>query len=224
MMDLSGYQPQARPAPSTPEDDPDRTDREQPEDQPGDELLWPQEPLPTPSLVVQDRNDGPSRLRRMLVPGESIVIAQRQHAIVILEPVLTSVAGLVVAGWISGSLGDLNLARGALFIGWFLLVLRAVARIWDWQVHWFLVTDRRLLMSWGIVSRKVGMLPMRKVTDMAYERSVLGRLVGYGTFVMESAGQDQALRRVDYVAYPDENYVKICHLLFGPRPGRDDEG
>ena len=32
----------------------------------------------------------------------------------------------------------------------------------------------------------VAMMPLLKVTDMTYDRSLLGRIVGYGTFVLES--------------------------------------
>jgi len=59
------------------------------------------------------------------------------------------------------------------------------------------------------------MMPLTKVTDMSYNRSPLGRLLGYGTFVMESAGQDQALRTVGWVADPDHTYRVICAEIFG---------
>ena len=59
------------------------------------------------------------------------------------------------------------------------------------------------------------MMPLTKVTDMTYERSILGRLLGYGTFVLESAGQDQALSRIDHVPNSDENYRKIIAEIFG---------
>jgi hypothetical protein len=74
------------------------------------------------------------------------------------------------------------------------------------------------------------MMPLMKVTDMSYERSVPGRILGYGRFVMESAGQDQALREVNWVPEPDEHYRAICAEIFGvadhslddPDDGHDD--
>jgi hypothetical protein len=59
------------------------------------------------------------------------------------------------------------------------------------------------------------MMPLMKVTDMSYERSVPGRLLGYGRFVMESAGQDQALHEVNWVPQPDDHYRAICAEIFG---------
>ena len=34
------------------------------------------------------------------------------------------------------------------------------------------------------------MMPLAKVTDMSFQRSPIGRILGYGEFILESAGQD----------------------------------
>ena len=60
------------------------------------------------------------------------------------------------------------------------------------------------------------MMPLQKVTDMTYDRSLLGMLVGYGSFTLESAGQDQALSHITHVPDADEHYRAICTQLFGP--------
>ena len=77
--------------------------------------------------------------------------------------------------------------------------------------------------------QKVAMMPLIKVTDMSYQRSVPGRIFGYGRFVLESAGQDQALRQVDWVPHPDVTYRILCTEIFGvpsrervTDPDRDD--
>jgi hypothetical protein len=64
------------------------------------------------------------------------------------------------------------------------------------------------------------MMPLVKVTDMSFQRSTLGRLLGYGEFILESAGQDQALRVVDHLPYPEQLYLEVCGLIF---PGRKDD-
>jgi hypothetical protein len=93
------------------------------------------------------------------------------------------------------------------YLGWHLLV---------WWYDRFVVTDKRVLLVHGLLRRDVDMMPLMKVTDMRYERSVAGRLLGYGVFVMESAGKDQALSRVAHVREPDWLYREICTLLFAP--------
>nr|WP_276612496.1 PH domain-containing protein [Kineococcus vitellinus] len=84
-----------------------------------------------------------------------------------------------------------------------------------WRNDWFMATDRRLLLTYGVFRRQVAMMPLSKVTDMSYNRSLAGRLLGYGELVMESAGQDRALSHVDRLPMPDQVYVRICEQLFG---------
>ena len=43
-----------------------------------------------------------------------------------------------------------------------------------------MATDKRLIMTYGLLTHKVAMMPLRKVTDMNYGRSLLGRMLGYG--------------------------------------------
>jgi hypothetical protein len=55
------------------------------------------------------------------------------------------------------------------------------------------------------------------VTDLSFSRPPVGWLLGYGEIVIESAGQDQALRRIRHLPNPDGLYLEICELLFGPK-------
>ncbi len=66
------------------------------------------------------------------------------------------------------------------------------------------------------------MMPLAKVTDMTFQRSFLGRLLGYGKFVRESAGQDQALSTVDHIPYPEQFYLEVCALIFPSKDRADD--
>jgi hypothetical protein len=58
------------------------------------------------------------------------------------------------------------------------------------------------------------MMPLSKVTDMSFQRSTMGRILGYGEFILESAGQDQALNKVDHLPYPEQLYLEVCGLIF----------
>ncbi len=87
---------------------------------------------------------------------------------------------------------------------------------WFWATEEFVITDKRVLLVSGVITRRVAIMPLTKVTDLTYERSVLGRLLGYGAFVMESAGQHQAMSRIEYLPRPDRLYHEVSTLLFGP--------
>ena len=155
---------------------------------------------------------------RYLVPEEHVVLAVRLHWAKVIEPVLTALATFFVVGWLVGpatqAFGD-----GAQLI-WWLWIAVLVRSVWllaDWRAEWFVTTDRRMLLVFGLVTRKVAMMPLGKVTDMNYKRSPLGLLLGYGEFVLESAGQDQAMRSIRYVRRPDDTYRAICAVIFAPQ-------
>ena len=94
--------------------------------------------------------------------------------------------------------------------------VRLVWRVLDWRNEWLVATDKRMLMLYGLITKKVSMMPLVKVTDMRYSRSIPGRILGYGEFLLESAGQDQALGRIAWVADPDATYRELCAIIFTP--------
>jgi len=168
-----------------------------------------------------------AELDRYLLDSEHLVVAVHQHWVKVAEPVASATAGAVVALWVDAQVDPaLRLLSTVVWWGWFALVARLVYRLAEWRRDWFVATDKRLLLFYGLVTRRVSMMPLMKVTDMSYERSVPGRVMGFGRFVMESAGHDQALRKVDFVPRPDHHYRLICAEIFGvPGSGRpvDDE-
>ena len=155
-------------------------------------------------------------LERYLLDGERIVVAMHQHWAKVAEPVASAVVALVVVAWI-----DTELPRGAgvfadlVWWAWFAVLGRTLWRLANWRHDWFIATDKRLLLTYGLFTSKVAMMPLAKVTDMSYSRPLIGRVMGFGQFIMESAGQDQALKRVSYVPHPDRTYRAICAELFG---------
>ncbi|MDQ1629527.1 MAG: hypothetical protein QOI54_3271 [Actinomycetota bacterium] len=157
-------------------------------------------------------------IERYLLPTERQVIAVRRHWAQLIEPVLTTCAALVLLFWLDHVLPlSMSTVRTVLLAGWVVLAGRLVWKLLEWREDWFVVTDRRLLMRSGLVTRRVAMMPLMKVTDMSYARPPIGRLLGYGEIVLESAGQEQALHRIRHLPAPDELYLEICELLFGPK-------
>ncbi|MGO0577408.1 PH domain-containing protein [Ornithinimicrobium panacihumi] len=163
-------------------------------------------------------------LDRYLLDEERPIVATRHHWAKLAEPVGTPLLGVVLAGWIEANLTAETAVLGqVVWLLWLVLVARAIWRLLEWRNEWFVATDKRLLMTYGLLTHKVAMMPLRKVTDMNYGRSLLGRLLGYGQFVLESAGQDQAMREIQWVPSPDEKYRRICATIFGPEGHDPDE-
>ena len=104
---------------------------------------------------------------------------------------------------------------------WVLVVLWLGYKIFDWTKTYFVVTSQRLVLSTGVFTHNVNMMPLTKVTDMSFQRTWTGRLLGYGEFIVESAGQDQALSNVKFLPYPEQLYLEVCGLIFKEKD--DDE-
>lgn len=153
---------------------------------------------------------------RYLLTSEQRVISVRRHAALLARPFAELAAALLVAGWVTAQVPAANLFVDLLWWGVLAVLARTLWQVLEWANDRLIVTDRRILLVSGLLTRRVAMMPLRKVTDMTYERPLLGRLLGYGEFVLESAGQDQALHRIGYLPSPDGLYREISQLLFGP--------
>lgn len=172
--------------------------------------------------LISPAASAPASVSRYLLPHERLCISVRIHPAVLARP-LVVVSGLVCGGLVAARKLANRPVRPEMVWGASLPVLlyfldRLAAR----QVTYFTVTDKRMILVSGLVVRKVAMMPLAKVTDMTFERPALGRLLGYGTFILESAGQDQALSRVDHIPYPEQLYLEVCSLLF--KPSKEDGG
>jgi membrane protein YdbS with pleckstrin-like domain len=172
--------------------------------------------------LVPGTDTVPNAVNKYLLPHEHQVITVRKHPAVLLRPIIVSLAGLVIAAVISITVARHNAdVVGFVWLAWALVLLWLGYKVWEWSQDYFIVTSRRMLLATGVVTRKVAMMPLVKVTDMSFQRSTLGRLLGYGEFILESAGQDQALRVVDHLPYPEQLYLEVCGLIF---PGRKEDG
>ena len=102
------------------------------------------------------------------------------------------------------------------------LLVNLIWKAVNWAVDYFVITSERILLTSGLFTRSVAMMPLSKVTDMSFHRSFAGRLLGFGEFVVESAGQDQALRKIDHIPYPEQLYLVVCGRIFKDSAGQDD--
>ncbi|AFR09165.1 MULTISPECIES: PH domain-containing protein [Nocardiopsis] len=165
--------------------------------------------------LVASSNAAPASVNRYLLPHEQDVVTIRRHPAVLIGPVATVLAALILAGILSRTIGGNSTATLAVIWWlWLLVLVWFVWRVAEWSVDYFVITSARLLLTTGLITRQVNMMPLGKVTDMRFERTLIGRFLGYGTFVMESAGQDQALSRIDFIPYPEQLYLEVVGLIF----------
>jgi hypothetical protein len=174
----------------------------------------------------------PREIDEYLLPTERRVIRVRQHWAVmgkhIFQTALFVLAMVLIERYLDGNLGGGSASDDSLAVGervvdnlTFYLALVAVARFTIntilWWIERIVITDKRVMLAQGIITHKVGMMPLGKVTDLTFQRSFGGRILGYGTLVVESAGQIQALNRIDYMPRPEEIYEALSELVFGEK-------
>ncbi len=166
---------------------------------------------------------GGPKVQRYLLPSETRVFVVRRHWISFAPSVLlffAFLAGGLLAVFLfrntqlPETVAVCFIVFSVLWLGWI---------IGDWYYEEIIVTNRRVLLISGILTRKVAIMPLIKVTDLTFEQTLWGRILHYGTFIVESAGQDQALSRIDYLAHPLQRYREVSALLFGTSLPPDPE-
>src|SRR5580698_6186006 len=160
---------------------------------------------------MRNRQEGAraAEISKYLLPHEKAVIATRRHPALLAGPILLAAAGLVGAVALTFAAANYS---GIVVAGWIVFGVLLVWLLWKtalWAVEYFVVTSHRMILTSGVITRKVAMMPLVKVTDMSFQRTFLGQLLGYGEFILESAGQDQALRTVDHIPDPEDIYLEV---------------
>lgn len=156
-----------------------------------------------------------------LLSTERRVIRVRRHWAVVLPSLAQTIVALVIVFGLSyyiGSSGDyVWLVQNVLWYLALAALLRFTYLLVEWWVERIVVTDKRLMLTTGIFTTKVAMMPVSKITDMTYKRPFIGRIFGYGTMIVESAGQIQALNRIEFLPRPEEVFDAISELAFGEK-------
>jgi uncharacterized membrane protein YdbT with pleckstrin-like domain len=159
----------------------------------------------------------PREIDEYLLPTERRVIRVRQHWAVMLKDLVLTGLFLVVLVVLERLLPDNLIVDNLTFYLGLVAVLRFTVLTILWWIERIVITDKRVMLAQGILVHKVGMMPLGKVTDLTFQRSMGGRLLGYGSLIVESAGQIQALNRIDYMPRPEEVYEALSELVFGEK-------
>jgi len=118
-----------------------------------------------------------------LLPQETIVYRTSVHWVVFLvRGVLAAFLMLLtLSSFAAGStgLGIILLLIAALLVGWSFLV---------YKTSEFAVTNKRVLVKVGVLSRRSVELLLNKIEGINVNQGLLGRALGYGTIVVGGTG------------------------------------
>jgi uncharacterized membrane protein YdbT with pleckstrin-like domain len=167
---------------------------------------------------------------KYLLDDEVAVLAIRRHWAVLIQPTAKFLPAFLVGGWLLLFDPDNRVTSSAGLI----VVVASLGyyglRVVEWWMRHFIVSRRRVLLTSGVIARTVTLLPLRRITDLTWKETLLGQLLGYGTFQFESAGQGNALAEITFLPRADQLYRQVSGLLFsgdygsGAADSGDEEG
>jgi len=130
---------------------------------------------------------------RDLLPGERILVSSCRHWVVLLRPIATTILAALVLLVILTLLplaGELRL---------FLMLGVALAGIliinpyyWGWRSHEYVLTDQRVILNQGIISKFSRSITIDRIQDLTTFQGLWGRTWGFGDIELESAGREGA--------------------------------
>ena len=111
-------------------------------------------------------------------------------------------------------LGQLAIA----LLGVVLLIWLVLIPFLRWRTTTYTITNRRLITRSGILNKVGKDLPLNRINEVSYERSLLDRMLGCGSLIVQTAAEDGTIVLHDV---PDVEHVnlEITQLLFGPQHG-----
>jgi membrane protein YdbS with pleckstrin-like domain len=181
---------------------------------------------PTGAMPARATKD----VAKYLLDDEVAVLAIRRHWAVLIEPTAKFLPAFLIGGWLLMFDPDNRVTSSAGLI----LIVASLGyyglRVVEWWMRHFIVSRRRVLLTSGVIARTVTLLPLRRITDLTWKETLMGQLLGYGTFQFESAGQGNALAEITFLPHADQLYRQVSGLLFsgdygsGAANSGDDEG
>lgn len=152
------------------------------------------------------------RIGRYVVPdeGEVVIDEVRKHWAAVLVPWLEVIVGAFIM------LGASQLSER---VGWLVglaaavLVFHGCWRVLGQYRDKFVITNMRVFRVHGILSQQISTMPLARILDISVDKPLVGRILGYGHFIFETAAQEQGLREIRFVGKPDARGLTIQRVI-----------
>jgi uncharacterized membrane protein YdbT with pleckstrin-like domain len=132
----------------------------------------------------------------LLVEDEQVVVHRHPHWKMLVVPVVVLLLVVGVGSFLAALVSAQSWAPWA-WLGLAVAGLALVGRftvfpVLRWRTTHFVVTDRRVLVREGVVTRQGMDIPLRRISSVQFRQGLLERLLGAGTLVVE-ADSDESL-------------------------------
>ncbi len=151
--------------------------------------------------------------KRLLVPGEELVLDLRPHPVALVLPALVAIGSLAVGIYLIAKI------NGALdgVVTWVSLVgiaviwvIYPIRRLVAWLTSHFVITSDRVLHRSGWVAKQSLEIPLEQINDIKFTQGVFERMVKAGDIQIRSASNDGPTTFED-VRNPEEVQKAIYH-------------
>ena len=141
---------------------------------------------------------------------EVVVDEVTHHWVAYLAASAYGLVGLLLVLWLPVVDADL---------GWLVMLLAlGLLSVAGWKglavyLDRFVITNMRVFRINGVLAQSLATMPLTRILDITVKKPLIGRLLGYGHFVFESAAQAQGLRDIHFVGRPDERDLTIQRVV-----------
>jgi len=150
----------------------------------------------------------------LLVDDERVVVHRHPHWKMLVVPVVVLLLVVGVASFLAALVSAQAWAQWAwlaLAVAGLALIARfTVYPVLRWRTTHFVVTDRRVLVREGVLTRHGMDIPLRRISGVQFRQGLWERMLGAGTLVVESESDDSlefddvpGVRRVHAVLYDE---------------------
>ena len=146
--------------------------------------------------------------RKLLIPGEELVLDLRPHPVALALPILYSVALTVLAGWLWMWLGGPWWLWPLIWIVG--LLIYPVAKVIAWLTSNFAVTSERVIHRQGFIAKRSMEIPLEAINDVRFEQGIFDRMVGAGTLLISSASEF-GTNTFNNIRHPEDVQKTIYH-------------
>jgi uncharacterized membrane protein YdbT with pleckstrin-like domain len=139
-----------------------------------------------------------------LLPGETLILKDHPHWIVVVKSLAAPIVLLIVAVVVDFTATNTGIENLRLIVT---LGALAIAGLWlivvwiRWQATSYTLTDQRIKIETGVFGRQSKMIPIDRIQDCTTKQSLVGRMLGYGRVEVDAAGA-QGAEVLDHLPNP----------------------
>ena len=147
--------------------------------------------------------------RNLLAEHETLVFDLKPHWIALAPAALWTLLIVVAAGFGVALVDDPEWARPAILVAALVaFFFLALVPFLQWMYTNFVLTSDRLITRTGVIAKKSKEIPLERINDVAFNQTVIERMLKAGDLLIESAGE-RGQTQISNVRNPEQVQLTI---------------